>query len=160
MRNDPSSALDALVQALVDNFPPEGSLLQVKTWVDQYEGEDWKVHVKFTDEQYARISLYRDTRFEILLLCWQPQQCTPIHAHPARGCLQKVLQGELFEERFSMDQGECFQSRPLYLGETAFIENALGTHRVSNVASVPAVSLHVYAPPGYEFTAHTAQCSP
>lgn len=158
MRQASRSALNDLFQALAIRIPQANSLLPLMPLLDAYVDTDWLDHVQFSDENYARIPLYRNDIFEILLLCWKPQQCTSVHAHPTMGCLQKILQGELYEERFTADTGTSFLSRPLRLGETTFIENALGTHKVSNLGMEPAVSLHVYAPLGNPLTAYIVPC--
>ena len=56
--------------------------------------------VAYTPEVYNRIKLFRNDQIEILLLCWEKNQGSPIHNHPQHGMVMKVLEGELFENRY------------------------------------------------------------
>jgi len=58
--------------------------------------------VEFDDANYARHVMYRDEHLEILMICWKPQQMTPVHDHPDHGCLVRVLAGELQETLFNL----------------------------------------------------------
>src|SRR5262245_11213813 len=35
----------------------------------------------YNDERYTRNLIYRDDLFEVIMLCWQPGQGTPVHTH-------------------------------------------------------------------------------
>jgi cysteine dioxygenase len=37
--------------------------------------------VRFADDHYTRNLVHRDRHFDIMVLCWQPGQGTPIHTH-------------------------------------------------------------------------------
>ena len=53
---------------------------------------DW---IRFHPEHYARHRLYRNDQFEVLLLCWDEGQCTPIHDHDGQAGWITVLEGHL-----------------------------------------------------------------
>ena len=38
-------------------------------------------YVRFADDHYTRNLVHRDRHFDIMVLCWQPGQGTPIHTH-------------------------------------------------------------------------------
>lgn len=38
-------------------------------------------YVRFADDHYTRNLIHRDKHFDIMVLCWQPGQGTPIHTH-------------------------------------------------------------------------------
>jgi predicted metal-dependent enzyme (double-stranded beta helix superfamily) len=116
----------------------------------QYQGVDWKVHVQFSEDTYARHLIFRHDLFEILLLCWAPGQSTQLHNHPEQGCVLKVLQGSLLEERYQIGSNTPFLTEVLRAGDIGYMNNTMGIHRVSNKELIPAVSLHVYAPAEYQ----------
>ena len=53
-------------------------------------------YVRYADDHYTRNLIHRDAHFDIMVLCWQPGQGTPIHTHngqlgwafAARGALE------------------------------------------------------------------------
>ena len=102
--------------------------------------------VSFDTEQYHRRLLYQDQMVDAFLLTWLPGQGTRFHGHPERGCIYRVLQGSLMEERIV--EG-VIHSQQLQLGSCSYIDNTVGIHKVSNRGTVPAISLHFYAPAGF-----------
>ena len=68
--------------------------------IERYSGDEWKDLISFKEEMYNRIKLFRNDQIEILLLCWEKNQGSPIHNHPQHGMVMKVLEGELFENRY------------------------------------------------------------
>jgi predicted metal-dependent enzyme (double-stranded beta helix superfamily) len=99
-------------------------------------------------EHYARHLIYADPgdRFSILALVWDRGQMSPIHAHHC-WCAVGVYRGMLTETYFREAKiGEP----PLEIGgarhavgESTF-DLGSGIHRLANVSSVLAISLHVY----------------
>ncbi len=99
---------------------------------------------------YTRHLLHGDSkgRFTIVALVWSPSQQTPVHAHYT-WCAYRVAEGSLQEERYSWDAGQ----RQVVLNET--VARACGDtgcghagmevmHRLANVGTAPAISIHVY----------------
>lgn len=114
----------------------------------RYKGKDWKTAVKF-GSGYTRTLVYREEEFDIWLIGWKGGQSTPIHNHPERGCLQKVLIGELVEQRFDCNtKGEFIEKKRSILkdGEIGYIKGKLGYHVLGNLGKKDAVSLHIYSP--------------
>ncbi len=95
--------------------------------------------------RYMRHLLYVDPadRFVITAITWLPGQVSPVHGHQV-WCMFGVAEGMLTEEQFGADL------RPLKL--SAYEPGQLAQrdlegkviHRVSNRASRPLVSLHLY----------------
>lgn len=128
------------------------------------ESSDWKEFVHFDLNKYTRnlIGLGKDDRFGLMILAWGPGQKSPIHDHDGSHCIMRVLKGNLVETLYNkcgqgMDSDSSFEESEHYsktretkliTGETAYINDKIGWHRVSN-ASIheTAVSLHLYAPP-------------
>jgi cysteine dioxygenase len=52
-------------------------------------------YVAFADDHYARNLIHRDAWFDVMTLCWQPGQGTPVHTHNGQLGWAKVLRGAL-----------------------------------------------------------------
>jgi len=109
---------------------------------------------------YTRTSVYRDARFEVLLLNWAPGAISAIHDHGGQFCWMTVLEGRLeVEDYVRLDAGEVLGyarieprgSRTLERGEIDSRGGRFDLHRVGASYDAPAVSLHVYAGPLHRF---------
>lgn len=49
----------------------------------QFDEEQWISLAVFQEATYSRILLHTNNDFSVFLLCWKPQQKTPIHGHAA-----------------------------------------------------------------------------
>lgn len=119
---------------------------------------------------YTRTCVYRDDRFEVLLLDWAPGAGSPIHDHGGRNCWLTVLGGRLRVDDYErLDPGTtpgrawlgARGARVLETGGLDLRSGVFDLHRV--VALDHTVSLHVYARPldaflVYDERAH--RCSP
>lgn len=83
-----------------------------------------------------------------LILVWTPGKGSPIHDHGNAHCLMKILQGNLAETRYEYprpgDEGpmRVLQEKTYKTNGVAYIADDLGVHRVRNLGSDFAVSLH------------------
>lgn len=134
--------------------------------------ENWTKFVHFDKFKYTRnlIANGKDSRFGLMILAWGPGQQSPIHNHNGSHCIMRILQGTLteklytrsldeaamesdvsFSETISPDESEFYEKTretELKSGQTAYIHDKIGWHRVSNSSTEhSAVSLHLYAPP-------------
>jgi len=115
---------------------------------------EWEKYAHFDpDRHYTRNLIASDNdTYTLSLLCWNPNQESPIHDHPCDGCWMRVLQGEVFESRYKQAAGsddclECVQEAIFEEGGIAFIKDSLGFHKVGNPGIKPAVTIHLYSPP-------------
>lgn len=137
--------------------------------VSKYElkPKDWAKYVHYDKMRYTRnlISIGSGNRFGLMILAWGPGQRSPIHDHDGSHCIMRVLEGSLVETLYnkegskeaSSSDSDTSMSAPKYektretvlsTGQTAYIHDKIGWHRVSNPSmSVSAISLHLYAPP-------------
>ena len=109
---------------------------------------------------YTRNLIYRDSLFEVLLLCWAPGQGTPVHNHRGQLGWMVVTQGKLTvvnykrlrcshechkAERFS----EMVADRTLTANEGFLCHVRAGetVHQIRNEGDEPAMSLHIYSRP-------------
>ncbi len=150
-----------LIEALAARGPLErgssevGALLAACT-------EDWPAGRSLSSRSgaYTRTSVYRDARFEVLLLNWAPGAASAIHDHGDQHCWMLVLGGMLkVEDYVRLDPGdvpgyahvERRDSRTLDAGGMDLRSGRFDLHRVTATDGVPAVSLHVYSGPMRKF---------
>jgi predicted metal-dependent enzyme (double-stranded beta helix superfamily) len=111
--------------------------------------------VEFSEAKYNRILVYEDQYLEVMLLAWLPGQATKVHDHPARGCLVRILEGEVQETIYTKHVGDedepetlrPIKCRSLRVGSVGYLEGERGIHRLENLSARPAVSMHIYSPP-------------
>ena len=88
-----------------------------------------------------------DGSFSIVALTWRPGQVTPIHDH-VTWCVFGVIQGVEHEELFTLDEerGRLVpagaSANPT--GEVSGFAPPGDIHRVRNVGSETAISIHIY----------------
>ena len=59
----------------------EGSCLSKKEIQD---------YILFNPDKYTRHLIYKDSSFELLLMCWSPGQKAPVHGHEGEKCFMRV----------------------------------------------------------------------
>jgi cysteine dioxygenase len=127
------------------------NLSRMAQYMRKYCGADWKKYVKYSRDTYHRISFakYRTPQFEFVFICWKKGQTAPIHNHPAKGCLMKILRGKLQETLFKKRCGKLFKIRTdiRRRNQVSYMDDSRGYHDV--LALKDTVSLHIYSPPNY-----------
>jgi quercetin dioxygenase-like cupin family protein len=143
---------DAVSEALETRRPRRSALLP---------------HESFSRERYERRPLYRDSEFELLLLCWEKGQATSIHDHDGQSGWFTVLEGALAVQEFERRGGpgdlrEITSGRPLPEGSISLelsrsfdlnegdtLCETAGPETVHRVGAPRGrtVSLHVYSKP-------------
>lgn len=106
---------------------------------------------QFSERAYARNTIARSEHFELLALCWNSRQITPVHDHAGTSCAFKVIQGVGTEIRYrKCDAGvvcpvESITMPPGYVCAAADDD----IHQVANLQSpgVELITLHIYTPP-------------
>jgi cysteine dioxygenase len=110
----------------------------------------------FRRGRYTRNLVYRDTRFEVVLNCWDTGTSSPIHDHGQEECWFSIQAGTFLLEDFPLLEGGRQPGYAL-LGTPRIMENVGpghvdyrgpmdSIHRVTALQG-PAVTLHVYASP-------------
>ena len=133
-------------------FKDMAALMELAPTLMQYNSDDWKDHVSFSDADYTRTVLFpsqngNKDELRAILIGWSKGQTARKHGH-AGSCLLKVLSGELEEIRFDPTNPEKVLSvSKLYPGMVAYIDDNVGLHSVANLSEEPAVSLHLYYSP-------------
>ena len=92
--------------------------------------------------------------FEILLLCWRPGACSPVHDHGGSAGVDCVLDGRMFEETYNLDPMGDEGYRPILrakrghrAGDVLLFSGQM-VHAVSNPADLGTnlITLNVYIP--------------
>jgi len=101
--------------------------------------------------KYRRNLIRRTAAYEALLLCWLPEQRSPIHDHRGSGCAFRVIEGvvseTLYERTAKDDRVTAAAMRWLPPG-TICASRDFDIHEVANTQSGrDLVTLHVYSPP-------------
>lgn len=99
--------------------------------------------VKYDSNKYKRTVIYKNDKFEVVLIGWMPHQSTPFHYHPNKGCIFKILQGNLME--VLQKKTEKFYNLNFYkTDDVGYIHNDIGCHAVENFTNEKVISLHIY----------------
>lgn len=137
-------SLDGFDDASVEEFMrttriSQDSLKQFEFWKENF---------------YSRNLIYKDKEFELLLLCWDIGQESPIHGHEGEKCWARVETGKLrftnYEE-CSERCGENVELREIGAsdGAAGVLDGPAEIHKVSNPSEFGqrAISLHLYSKP-------------
>ena len=113
--------------------------------------EELRPHLGFKSGTYARHRVFRNDFAEILVLCWQPGQKTPIHDHNGSFGAVRVLKGIMWETMFGFDEAHklCYRSAREWQPGLVTDADVPDIHQLGNpeVSAQNLVTLHIYAPP-------------
>lgn len=109
--------------------------------------KEWESYCTWKDNRYTRNCISSCDDYELLLLCWQKEQASPIHSFDFQEGWIKVLQGELKIESYNVDREEkCATKKDTLIlqeGESTYLNDSMGFHKVINGAENNTVSLHL-----------------
>ena len=111
---------------------------------------DFKAYEFWSEEGYTRNCLARTDSYELLLLCWDAHQGTPIHCHNGEECWVYVIDGELEEKRYEMNESDdlvLVEKSISQASDLSYMSDEMGYHLLRNTKSQRAMSLHLYMNP-------------
>lgn len=115
------------------------------------EAIGWDDYSIYASDKYARVCLKECPEYELLLLCWEPGQETPIHGHDDQKCWVRIVEGTFSEILYDFDEssGEMkfLKKGKPGKGEMTYMQDSMGYHSLKNDSSLRALSLHLYAKP-------------
>ena len=129
------------------NFPVN----EVSTFIMESDIQKYNLakYEHFNKKMYTRNRIYKDEHFEILLLCWLPNQMAPIHGHEGEKCWFKVLDGSLQILNYSLQS-----TNPLSLifnekidASIGYVDGPADIHSIKNCSQDPVSTLHIYTKP-------------
>ena len=98
-----------------------------------------KIPIKFNE-----LLNYNLHDYQMFLLVWHPYSYTALHNHKENGCLMKILEGNIIEQKVS-NEGKYPQTQELFKNDISYIHNTHGLHRIINNNSNYSYSLHIYS---------------
>jgi len=104
----------------------------------------------WSNESYTRNCIAENEKFELILLCWEKGQQTPIHNHGGEECWVKVIKGNFKETIFNLNEAgelKSIKSTMSKTGDVSYMIDFMGFHRLENCSENRGVSLHLYAKP-------------
>jgi cysteine dioxygenase len=129
------------------------SLAQVHEWVARARITAAEIcdYRRFRAGAYARNRVFRTDALEMLVLCWEPGQCTVIHDHDGSFGVVRVLEGELSETLYHQDdEGVLRRTREAKWQPDAVTgADVPDIHCLYNCrdSGQKLVTLHIYCPP-------------
>lgn len=106
---------------------------------------------RFSPEAYCRNRIFSNEFVDLLLLCWQPGQRTPIHDHAGSTCGVYVVRGEALEIGFKPSGlGPLIPSETHSVAAGGItVSTDEDVHLVANYSASgeDLVTLHCYSPP-------------
>jgi cysteine dioxygenase len=102
------------------------------------------------DSHYTRNCIARTQNFELLLLCWQAGQETPVHCHNDQDCWVFLIEGDIVENQYKNNENEVpvlTVSEIMQENGSYYINDAIGLHSLHNSKGKRAMSLHIYVNP-------------
>ena len=153
LKTSVDGSLNRLLQTLSEWATPKqsSSVMELLPSLRAYNDPEWHGLVTFDDDEYTRKVLFPrlqmpNQKAEAALFGFGPGQGTIIHGHP-RGCLLKVLWGEIEEFRYCPQSGKELTRITHHAGSITYVDDRVGFHRVINNSSECAVTLHLYDKP-------------
>ena len=147
------TSLEGLITNITDNYKADKNLLSIAKYLEVYQGQDWKNYVVQNYNYYKNL-VFRNDDLEIYIITWISGASSRIHDHPEKGCLLKVLQGELTETEYTKDDLDINykNTKTLKKDDIGFqISNTI-LHKINNNMKDIAVSLHIYSKPNFMIT--------
>jgi cysteine dioxygenase len=146
---------------------PSGGSARVAELLGTYSREhaEWRDYARFKDECYSRNLVSASQLFELLVICWNPGQVSPIHDHQGQRCWMAVLDGAMRETQFHARASGPLREGPTKVfqaGSVAFIQDDIALHEIAPAGTGCGVTLHLYSKPIREcriFERETGQVS-
>ena len=139
------TTINQLIKALSDSSAKE--LNNIYNYLN-IPFSEYEPYLFWSNENYTRNCIVRTEKYELLLLCWEKNQYTPIHSHNEQECWVYNVKGEFEEIRYAINLGkELIQQTNFKLngGHFSYMNKQLGFHVLK--AKEQTISLHLYAKP-------------
>jgi len=148
-----SSPLSLLLRDIQSSLCSDARGADLALLLERYarEQEDWRDFALFREGCYARNLVGATELFELLVLCWQPGQVSPIHDHQGQRCWMAVLEGCVRENHFRLPAGGSGplvpgRSQVFSRGAVAYIHDDIALHDIGPEQGA-GVTLHLYSRP-------------
>jgi cysteine dioxygenase len=110
---------------------------------------DLQQYYSFSNDSYTRNRIVKTDGYEMLLICWEVGQMSPVHNHGSSQCFVYCIEGNVFENKYRYENSEMVfgTSKKMNAGDSNFIHDHDVYHEFGNASKTArAVSLHLYTP--------------
>jgi cysteine dioxygenase len=110
---------------------------------------DFQPYCRFSPDAYTRNVLIQSEDYELVLICWDAGQLSPVHNHGFSQCFVHCLEGDVQENIYACENDTfTFQTaKKLIVGESTFVNDQHFYHQFGNASkTAQAVTLHLYSP--------------
>lgn len=111
---------------------------------------DFEKFAFWKPEGYARNCIIKTPEFELILICWNEVDATPIHCHNEQKCWVYLIAGEMTELRYTSDEAcNLTETNNLQMkaGALTYMHDSMGFHLLKNGEEKKAMTLHLYMKP-------------
>jgi len=130
-----------------------GFQLEVKQAINEYvesKSDDWREFAIFNPHKYCRNLIEINPDFEMIVICWDKNQESPIHNHSSQNCWFGVLEGTMEEVTYTFDPSlglEEKSTQQFTKGDVGWISDDNGIHKVRSCNDQVGITLHIYSKP-------------
>jgi len=157
-----SITFEQLIDGLLELFSGDKESVvieEVQNFINKYKFDpnDFKRFTKWDKYKYTRNLVHEgNSKFNLILMCWPESVSSAVHDHADSHCFMRILAGNARETRYWWPKDLCAEDgsllemsrRKLESGQTAYMSDELGLHRVENESHTEKLcSLHLYSPP-------------
>lgn len=139
---------------ILEQKPARGSYLDVMQSID-IPLREFEKYYSWDKDAITRNCLVKTDDFELLLICYEKGQKTPIHDFYSQQAWINMIHGKLCEDRFRVSEDgmklEQLSSITLSTNDYSFM-NKVGIHQYRNVYESRSVSLNLYSKPITDWT--------
>ncbi|MEM7086657.1 MAG: cysteine dioxygenase family protein [Bacteroidota bacterium] len=140
-------SLNELIETLEDCDPEDYVKLAKNMSIPK---SDFEKYAHWKPDGYCRNCIERTDTYELILICWNPGDETPIHCHSEQRCWVYQVEGKIHEERYRADDSgvlvPCNQME-LHPGRLTYMEDSMGYHTLRNHSDEKSMTLHLYISP-------------
>lgn len=109
---------------------------------------EWETSCNFSKKNYTRNCLSCCEEYELLLMCWNKDQGSPIHSYQSQESWLKVLRGELTIDTYQVNKSDktAVKTNSLVIkeGEFIYLNDNMGFHSIRNSGTEATASLHLH----------------
>jgi len=140
-----SALIEVLENSKASDFAKISKGLKLKA-------SDFAEYASWNKDCYTRNCISRNQHYELLLLCWDANQDTPIHCHNGEECWVYNLQGDFEEIRFKLrkdSEHELLETSrdSMQADEISYMHDNMGFHSLHNRSNHRGMTHHLYMNP-------------
>ena len=113
-----------------------------------------KQYCFWSNDFYTRNLVEKTKAYELIVLCWNAGQYSPIHNHQGQDCWMYIAKGDIDEIQYVIqNQNENnvalkeTKKGHYCKGQVGYIHDDIGLHIIKNNSKEKAISIHLYSNP-------------